>query len=105
MSERIGPFAGIACDRPYPVSGLNTQLWEDTVPVQYVEFGELTLTQDGVYFAKLFGSQRAVDRFPHVVAYEGRKFLEDGHHRVLRAVLQGADGMLMRVFRSNSESG
>ena len=100
-SDRIGPFAGIACDRPYPVSGLNTRLWEETVPIEYVDFSELTLTQDGVYFEKLFGSELAVDRYPHVIAYQGRKFLEDGHHRVLRAVLQHADGMLMRVFRGN----
>jgi hypothetical protein len=100
MSDgRIGPFAGIACERPYPVSGLTTQRWIAEVGVYYVLFNELTLTQDGVYFAKLFYEGLMRDSYPHAIAYSGKIYLEDGHHRVLRMALAGHTGMLMRVFK------
>jgi hypothetical protein len=94
------PFAGISCERPYPVSGLNTSRWKTDVPIEPVEFKNLILTQDGVYIAKLFYpvDPLCLD-YPHVVAYSGRMWLEDGHHRVTAEAVRGATSMLMRVYR------
>jgi hypothetical protein len=98
MSEKVGPFAGIACERPYPVTGLTSERWIAEVPLFNMLFDELILTQDGVYFEKLFYIGPMQDPYPHVVFYQGKFFLEDGHSRVCRAALQGADYMLMRVY-------
>jgi hypothetical protein len=98
------PFAGMVCEYPWGTTGLTTARWEAEVPVEWVEFRKLILTQDGVYFAKLFSEPPSVLRHPHVVVYQNVWYLEDGHHRCCRVALRGGDGMLMRVFKIDSKS-
>jgi hypothetical protein len=94
------PFAGILCDYPWGTTGLTTARWKAEVPIESVEFKKLILTQDGVYFVKLFSEHSSVEpSYPHVVVYQNDWYLEDGHHRVARAVFKGETSMLMRVFR------
>jgi hypothetical protein len=92
----------IQTERPYPVTGLNSEKWRDQ-PVEWVQFADLTTTQDGVDLAALlFGSRNySGDSYPHVVVWEGQKFLEDGHTRMARAALLGATGMQCRIFQAS----
>lgn len=92
----------IGTDRPYPITGLTSELWAD-VPLQYVVFDDLTTTQDGVLLHVLLDCERTPfsgDTFPHVVAHDGSLYLEDGHTRVVRDALRGYAGSWMRVFVS-----
>jgi hypothetical protein len=70
------------------------------VPVVEVVIGDLWATQPGVLFQSLIEPSVSVggDPLPHVIAWDGRLFLEDGHHRVVRAVINGATTMPARVL-------
>lgn len=98
-------FAGFVEPRPYPITGLTTQLWIDTVPVLKVDFSDLWLTQDYVKIDMLFltddiNHSWSGDQFPHVVLWDGRMFLEDGHNRITRAALRGYRSGRCRVFEN-----
>lgn len=82
----VGPFAGFA-HRPYGATGLTTSTWLATVPVREVALADLWLTQTGVRIKPLFGPHRNPYRPPFVVAYRGRLYLEDGHHRLIQLAL------------------
>lgn len=89
--------------RPYPPTGLTTRLWAG-VGLEWVDFADLTTTQDGVSLAGLLGhDQHSRDPYPHVVAWGGRLYLEDGHCRVGRAILRRHTRMSMRVYRMDEE--
>lgn len=94
------PFAGIIEGRPYPPTGLTTARWRAEVPARDVNFADVFLTQNGVRVGPLFGvTDRDSDAHPHVVLWQGRLYLEDGHHRVVRTAMTGSrQAMSMRVF-------
>lgn len=94
------PFRGWVITRPYPETGLTTARWATEVPTETVAIERLWLTQVHLRVWALFGlDNEACDAYPHVVAYGGELYLEDGHHRVVRSVLRGSTAMTMRVFR------
>lgn len=90
----------LGTERPYPATGLTSELWLE-IPQEWVWFNNMTTTQDGVHLhALLFGScPYSGDEIPHTVLYEGRHYLEDGHTRVARAILDGELGMWCRVYQ------
>jgi hypothetical protein len=93
-------FKEVAEDRPYPPSGLTTALWRDVLP-RHVPIDELIATQNHLTVAALHpghtGSHPG-DRLVHVIKWQGRLYLEDGHHRVVRERLAGAEFVNARVF-------
>ncbi|MBI4900901.1 MAG: type II toxin-antitoxin system VapB family antitoxin [Actinobacteria bacterium] len=96
------PFAGvISRDQgcPWGTTGLSTATWAD-VPVVPVTVATLTATQPGVLIAALIEAGVPVggDEYPHVVIWQGRAYLEDGHHRVMRALIAGQRSIDARVF-------
>jgi hypothetical protein len=94
------PFAGVVTPRPYPPTGLTTARWAAEVPTALVAFADLWLTQDHANIPALFGhTDRVSDTYPHVVEWAGIRFLEDGHHRVVRTALTSPlTAMTMRVY-------
>jgi hypothetical protein len=59
----------------------------------------LTATQPGIYFHGLTNtSPIGGDPHPHVINWAGHLYLEDGHHRVLRAALNGEATITARVL-------
>jgi hypothetical protein len=95
-----------ATERPYPPTGLTSQCWAE-LQTRWMYFHQLTTTQSGVLLEPLLcGSEPySGDFYPHVVRWEGGYYLEDGHTRVARAVLQGKEGMYCRVFDSAQADG
>jgi hypothetical protein len=98
------PFKGFLPDRPYPATGLTTARWKTEVDAMPVYLSDLYLTQQGVYIAPLFGladlnGNGSTDIYPHVVAWNGELYLEDGHTRVVRQALAGTRVMRMRVYK------
>lgn len=70
-----------------------------TIPPTEVPIDGLTATQSGVYFHALITPPIPVggDLLPHVIAWQGCLYLEDGHHRVTRALMQGHRNILARI--------
>lgn len=96
------PFSGVVERRPYPPTGLTTERWRREVPIELVELRHLTLTQRHLYVDALLGYEGVPDgdAYPHVVSFDGKLYLEDGHTRVVREVLiRRTNALFMRVFR------
>ena len=88
--------------RPYPATELNSQRWVAEVPVEAVSLGELCFTQDGVMLENLLQIVDGPDPYPHVVRWQGKMYLENGHSRVARALIQGVEVIQARVFAVNT---
>ena len=100
-------FRGIRADRPYPATGLTSRRWMDEVAITRVDVSWLWLTQRHLSVEALFSPwalSYSGDDFPHVVHHLvpdlgiDDLYLEDGHHRVIRAVLRGDKEILARLF-------
>lgn len=78
---------------------MTSQSWLE-VPTEVVRIRDLVATQDGVYFAPLLQDVEPLfgDPFPHVIRWRGVLYLEDGHHRVVKAALRGAVDVTARVL-------
>jgi hypothetical protein len=93
------PFPGIV-ERPYDQDDLVDTDWS-AVAAEFVEFRNLWLTQTRLSVAAMLGqSSYSTDAFPRAVHFAGQMFLEDGHHRIVRAALQGWNGTNVRVIRT-----
>jgi hypothetical protein len=92
-------FKGIDPSRPFPRTGLSSETWRD-VPVRFVDIRDLVLTQDGVKFESVLNPGEPVggDRYAHVIFWNRTYYLEDGHHRVMRAALEGIWRIQARVL-------
>lgn len=102
------PFRGVR-ERVWEPTGLSTAAWL-LVPVREIFIGDLFATQDGVYLTPLLTREPGSacgDPFPHVILFRGDLYLEDGHHRVLRAALNGQTTVQARVWcaRARTEAG
>lgn len=94
-------FKAINPSRPWPTTGLTTQRWIDEVPIKVVRISDLIATQNGVYLHALlpdFNEPYGKDPYPHVVYWANELWLEDGHHRVLRDIIDGETVTTARVF-------
>jgi hypothetical protein len=92
----------IDATRPYEPLGMTTAKWAD-VPVVEVELGSLVWSQEVVTVAGLIAHARGAlsvsgDRLPHVVEWNGQRFVSDGHHRLLVDFLRGAERAPARVL-------
>jgi hypothetical protein len=94
-------FKAINPSRPWPTTGLTTQRWIDEVGIELVRISDLIATQNGVYLHALmadFADPYSHDPYPHVISWGGELWLEDGHHRVIRDIMQGRTSTNARVF-------
>jgi hypothetical protein len=79
---------------------MTTALWAN-VPVKTVTIADLYATQPGVLLEALIGEPRipfAGDPYPHVIQWRDGLYLEDGHHRAVRAWGNGARTIEARVL-------
>jgi len=88
--------------RPYGDLGMTTAKWQQ-VPVRTVRLAELIYTQrqlfiDGIVAAARGQVSWSGDRYPHVVGWRGRLYLEDGHTRAAVAIARGHATLDARVL-------
>lgn len=96
-------FAGIisrdhGC--PWGDIGMSTAKWLG-IPTETVMIADLTATQPGVLLHALSDDAPTPvggDPVPHVIAWDGHLYLEDGHHRIVRARLAGQHTVEARVL-------
>jgi hypothetical protein len=84
-------FKGVATDRPWQQhTTMTTQLWLRR-PVRLFPLSDLWVTQDTLSLLSLIGPDTSAcgDPYPHVIEWRREFYLEDGHHRALRAAVNG----------------
>ncbi|QAY16195.1 hypothetical protein SEA_SONALI_83 [Arthrobacter phage Sonali] len=83
---------------PWGETGMTSQKWQE-VPARSFLISDLIATQPGVLLHALAEDHQGShsgDHLAHVVEWEGRFYLEDGHHRAVRARLNGSPRLLAR---------
>ena len=92
-------FKTVQEGRPYPAHDLSLRDWSQ-VPPRQVRLDELTTTKRVLALDVLLDDECTFygDLFPHVVAWRGEYYLEDGLHRALRAALQQRATLHVRVL-------
>lgn len=85
---------------PWGPTGMTSTKWLD-VPTEVVCIADLVATQPGVLLHALVDDTEPVggDAHPHVIEWDGTLYLEDGHHRAMRARLDGYRTLTARVLR------
>jgi hypothetical protein len=79
---------------------MTSALWL-SVPVRLVYIDELVATQPHLHIAALTEDPRVPvggDEYPHVVQWRGELYLEDGHHRAVRAMMRGERAIEVRLL-------
>jgi hypothetical protein len=78
--------------------------WLEIEP-RWVLIRDLILTQKGVYFAAVFNPGVPVggDPYAHVVKWRGELYLEDGHSRMMRALIYSEPMLQARVLELKQE--
>jgi hypothetical protein len=99
----------IGVTRPYPPTGMTTERWREIDP-EWVDLDHLTSTQDGVLLEPLLmdpglHKSHSGDCYPHVVSWQGHQYLEDGHTRVARYIINRHSVMRMRVLVMEAHDG
>lgn len=85
---------------PWGSSGLTSATWLD-VPLAEVDISELVATQMAFFFHAITDSDflhLGIDPHPHVIHWDGVFYVEDGHHRVLKAMLADKTHMHVRLL-------
>ena len=92
-------FKAVSEGRPYPEHGLSLKEWSQ-IPPRPVRLDQLVTTKRELALDRLLAEDSTFygDLFPHVVAFEGTLYLEDGVHRALRAALQQRTTIHARVL-------
>jgi hypothetical protein len=81
------------------------------IPPQYLRIASLIATQPHLHTEALTTTPpptRGIDPIVHVVRWQGKDYIEDGHHRVVREALRGYSHVLARVYEaipSHAQSG
>jgi len=85
---------------PWGTTGLTSKTWHD-VQIRTLPISSLIATQPGVLLHALSDNAPEPvggDPLPHVILYQGKYYLEDGHHRVVRARLAGNQTIQARLL-------
>jgi len=92
-------FKAVQDGRPYPAHDLSLRDWAK-VPPRQIRLDELVTTKRVLALDVLLDDDSTFygDLFPHVVAWGGQFYLEDGLHRALRAALQQRTTLHVRVL-------
>lgn len=92
-------FKQVGDVRPYPDHGLRPRDWAQ-IPPRQVRLDRLITTKAVLDLHHLLAKDSTFygDLFPHVVAWRGELYLEDGLHRALRSALHQRSVIHARVL-------
>lgn len=92
-------FSDIDTRRHWPATGMTSEKWLSVYP-KVVKIKDLIATQDGVYLEPIIRRTPPVggDQYPHIIIWQGKLYLEDGHHRVVRRAMKGCSDVTARVL-------
>jgi hypothetical protein len=77
---------------------MTTRKWQD-LALWRLPIDRLIATQPGVYFHALYPEYVHLhDQYPHVIWYDGEYYLEDGHSRVMKAMINGETHVMVRIL-------
>lgn len=84
---------------PWGNTNMTTTKWLQQ-PTQTFHITDLIATQPSVLLHALTDTHQThgQDKYPHVIQWQGNTYLEDGHHRVVRAALNGERTVEARVL-------
>lgn len=84
---------------PWGSTGMTTAKWAH-IPTRDVTITDLIATQPGILLRALTEENTPIggDLIPHVINWQGNLYLEDGHHRAMRALLAGQRTLTARVL-------
>ena len=87
--------------RKFEPMNMTTQLWL-SVPTQIVCISDLIFSQthvsiEGLLNAQNKGNSFCGDAYPHVISYQGKLFLNDGHCRITMKLLSGETHAEVRI--------
>lgn len=88
---------------PWGKTGMTTAKWLNQ-PVETFNIADLIATQPGVLLHALTDTHTTTvggDVYPHVIQWAGKHYLEDGHHRVVRAAISGHKTIKARLLTVN----
>ncbi len=99
-------FQEVGDGRPYPPHDLSLKEWAAIDPSE-VRLDHLVTTKSTLDLRTLLAEDSTLfgDLFPHVVAWAGKLYLEDGLQRTLRAALQGREVIHARVLMHSGHPG
>lgn len=89
---------------PWGTSGQTSATWLD-IPLVEVDVAELVATQAAFFFHAITDDEfppLGIDPHPHVILWDGVFYVEDGHHRVIRAMLAGRTHLFVRLLDLSS---
>ncbi|MDO5494721.1 MAG: type II toxin-antitoxin system VapB family antitoxin [bacterium] len=92
-------FKSVGERRPYPEHGMELSGWTG-LPPRTVRLDQLTTTRAMLDLNTLLSEDSTFygDLFPHVVAWRGELYLENGMHRALRSALHGRTVIHARIL-------
>lgn len=99
-------FKGVHDGQPYPAHGMTLRDWAQ-IPPRQVRLDELVTTTKVLELDRLMDEDSTFygDLFPHVVAWHGDLYLEDGIHRAVRAAFRNRVVLHARVVDLDEMAG
>jgi hypothetical protein len=84
---------------PWGNTGMSSSKWLHQ-PTRTFRIADLIATQPAILLHALTenGAPIGADKYPHVIQWQGNTYLEDGHHRVVRAAINGERTITARVL-------
>lgn len=91
--------------RPYEPTGMTTAKWMK-LREERVDVSKVVFSQDHLSLSHLLhpADSYSGDPCPHLVEWEGKLWVSDGHHRIIRAILSGYTYLFCRVLKQNGET-
>lgn len=89
-------------ERVYEPTGMTTEKWKAIKPSR-IKLSDLKMSQeqvsiDGLLNAASNGPTFSGDNYPHIVIHQNIKWVSDGHHRIVVAMIRNRKTILARIL-------